>query len=130
MDDMIIWSPGVTLDQIEEQVIKKAFSYFKQNKVATSNALGISPRTLDSKLDRYGENDEQIKKRMDLRRRKDANFLARCRGESHLPYPPEDLEDELPKEQFVEAKNLPYPPEDLEDELPKEQFVEAKKRRG
>lgn len=105
MNDMITWSPGVTLDQIEEQVIKKAFEYFKQNKVQTSSALNISPRTLDAKLDKYGENDEQIKRRMELRRRKDVNFLARCRGESNIPYPPEDLvEHEEPIKETHEAK--------------------------
>lgn len=49
----IIWSPGVTLEQIEKQVILKAFSFFDCNKTRTADALGIAVRTLDAKLEKY-----------------------------------------------------------------------------
>lgn len=56
---IIMWSPGVKLDEIERMVILKAYSFFAKNKTATANALGIAIRTLDNKLERY-EQEEKI----------------------------------------------------------------------
>ena len=51
--DVLYWSPGVTLELVEKQVIIKAYKHFKNNKTATANALGIAIRTLDAKLEKY-----------------------------------------------------------------------------
>lgn len=63
------WSPGVTIEQIEEGVIKKALRFYQGNKTKTAQSLGIAVRTLDNKLSKYGmisgdpnslkENDER-----------------------------------------------------------------------
>lgn len=59
MNEIITWSPGVTLEMIEKQVILKAWAFYRGNKTTTSNALGIAIRTLDSKLEKYrAEEDE------------------------------------------------------------------------
>lgn len=50
---MIIWQPGVTLEDIEKQTILKAYSYFDRNKTKTAEALGIAIRTLDAKIAKY-----------------------------------------------------------------------------
>jgi hypothetical protein len=55
----IVWSPGVTLNDIEKAAIIKAFRFFGNNKTATAAALGISIRTLDNKLERYAEEAKQ-----------------------------------------------------------------------
>lgn len=49
----IHWQPGVTLDDVEKQVILKALKWFGNNKTKTAQALGIAVRTLDYKLERY-----------------------------------------------------------------------------
>lgn len=65
----IMWQPGVTLDQIERQVIERAFHYYNQNKAKTASALGISIRTLDTRLEDYaarninGSNDTRTETR-------------------------------------------------------------------
>ena len=51
----VFWSPGMTLKDIEEQVIEAALSYFHNNKTVTAEALGISLRTLHNKLGTYAE---------------------------------------------------------------------------
>lgn len=53
MNNLITWTPGVTLDEIEKQAVKYALHYFGGNKTATARALGIATRTLDYKLERW-----------------------------------------------------------------------------
>ena len=54
---MIHWQPGVTLDEVERQVIMAAIRFFHGNKSATANSLGVSVRTIQNKLDRYEKED-------------------------------------------------------------------------
>jgi len=60
-NEPIMWSPGTSLEQLEKMVILKAYAFYKKNKTATANSLGIAIRTLDSKLEKY-ELDEMIEK--------------------------------------------------------------------
>lgn len=75
------WIPGLTLDAVEKQAILQAFRFYRGNKTQTANALGISIRTLDNKLEQYQNdgNKEQDHER-ELRRER-AFQLARARGE-------------------------------------------------
>lgn len=76
----IIWSPGVKLEDIEKQVILKAFRYFGNNKTATAISLGITTKTLNSKLDRYAlEATREAQAREDDLQRRKAD-LDRARG--------------------------------------------------
>jgi Bacterial regulatory protein, Fis family len=80
MNHSIQWSPGVSLEAVERQVIQKAFDHFRQNKTATAGALGIAIRTLENKLAKYAL-DDSVWKEANERRKQDANeFLARARG--------------------------------------------------
>jgi len=56
---MITWSPGTTIASAEREVIQQAYKFYRGNKTATANALDISVRTLDNKLEQYA-NDERI----------------------------------------------------------------------
>ena len=80
MDGLIAWSPGVTLEDIERAVIMKAYKFYQNNKTATSNALGIAIRTLDSKLEKYESDARAQADRDAAERTKDRDFLARQRG--------------------------------------------------
>ncbi len=82
MNGLIYWSPGVTLEGIEQQVILKAFEHYRQNKTATAGALGISIRTLDSKLERYEAESEKERERREESQRKGQRDLARARGQT------------------------------------------------
>lgn len=76
---MIHWQPGVTLEVLEQEAIEAAFKFYQNNKTATANSLGISIRTLDAKLEKYGDDR---KKRDDLdnkRKGNDADFQRRQR---------------------------------------------------
>lgn len=50
-----IWSPGRTLDDLEKEVILHAYKFYGYNKTKTASSLGIAIRTLDNKLEHYGD---------------------------------------------------------------------------
>lgn len=54
----INWSPGMTIDYVEREVIKAALQYHQGNKTKTADSLGIAIRTLDNKLARYKQEDD------------------------------------------------------------------------
>lgn len=80
MENMISWSPGVTLEQVEKEVILKAFRHFRGNKTTTSNALGIAIRTLDNKLEKYELDGKAEKERYANDQRNREALLIRSRG--------------------------------------------------
>lgn len=51
--DEIIWSPGLTLEDMEKKVILKAFKFYGGNKERTAKGLGVSTKTLYTKLESY-----------------------------------------------------------------------------
>lgn len=53
MNDLIFWSPGVTLEDMKKRVILAALRHYSGNKTKTAEALGISVRTVDYKLEQY-----------------------------------------------------------------------------
>ena len=80
MNGLIAWSPGVTLDNVEKQVIEKAYAHYRGNKTVTAASLGIAIRTLDNKLERYVE-EAKIEKELLEQDRKDREAqLIRARG--------------------------------------------------
>lgn len=80
MNDFISWAPGITLEEVEKQVILKAMEFYRGNKSATARALGIAVRTIDNKLEKY-ENDGKVQADRDYERRvRQDIFLARQRG--------------------------------------------------
>ncbi len=84
-NDFIVWSPGVTLESIEKEVILRAFRFYRGNKTATSSALGIAIRTLDNKLEKYEVDGKSQRERNEQDDAKRAEFLARQRGGNPAP---------------------------------------------
>lgn len=76
----IAWSPGITLDAIEKMVILKAYYHFRNNKTTTAKSLGISIRTLDTRLEQYEMELIAEEERQHHEQRKRTEFLARQRG--------------------------------------------------
>ncbi len=52
-ESLVVWTPGMTLDQLEKKVILQAYRHYRANKTMTAQALGISVRTLDNKFAEY-----------------------------------------------------------------------------
>lgn len=78
--DTIVWQPGVSLDEVEREVIIKAYAHYGMVKNTTARVLGISIRTLDAKLEKY-ESDLEAEKARRAKQRVEAEAqLARARG--------------------------------------------------
>lgn len=56
----MLWSPGMTLADVEKEVILKALQFYGGNKTRTAASLDIGVRTIDNKLAIYNgaQNDE------------------------------------------------------------------------
>lgn len=76
----IVWSPGTSLEQNEREIITAAFDFYKENKSATAQSLGISVRTLENKLEKYAQAAEAAKAMEAERIRRQEEFQARARG--------------------------------------------------
>lgn len=55
----VTWQVGITLDEMEEKVIRAALKFFDGNQTHTANALGIAVKTLYNKLKAYELRDEK-----------------------------------------------------------------------
>lgn len=55
----VTWQPGVTLAEIEKQIIFKALNFFGGNKTQAAIALGVSVKTLYNKLEQYETEDAE-----------------------------------------------------------------------
>lgn len=80
MNQPVNWSPGVTLEQIEKQVILNAFRFYRGNKTQTAIALGIAIRTLENKLEKYEADGKLADERANAKRLSDHEQLMRSRG--------------------------------------------------
>lgn len=74
------WSPGVSLESMERQVILAAFRFYRGNKTATAQSLGIAIRTLDNKLEKYQADDKEQETRADATLNERNEFLKASRG--------------------------------------------------
>jgi DNA-binding NtrC family response regulator len=55
----LFWQPGVTLDEVEKQVILAALKFYQGNRTHAADSLGISVRTIQNKLSKWqGEKQE------------------------------------------------------------------------
>lgn len=119
MHDSIIWSPGVSLEAVEEQVIKKALNHFRGNKVSTAAALGISVRTIDNKVAQYEAKRKLREEQHAERQKRNAEFLERSRGT--VPEVPRI--DAQPAFKLPASEGLPVSERDSVPELLPEQVT-------
>ena len=81
ISNIVHWQPGISLESMERQVILAAFRYYRGNKTATAQSLGIAIRTLDNKLEKYEADDKSAKERNDAHFNEREEFLKAQRGE-------------------------------------------------
>lgn len=77
---MIIWQPGMTLEDVERYAILSAQRHFDNNKAAMSRALGCTVNTIASKLASYDERDRLLLIAADERKKDEETFNLRARG--------------------------------------------------
>lgn len=96
---MIIWSPGMSLEEVEEKVIQKAYDFFIKNAETAANSLKISLDDFNEKMDKFKLKEQEIKKLIDKEKEKEREYLERSRGippENSLNYKNETPEIQMP----------------------------------
>lgn len=88
---VITWSPGVTLEEIEKSVILKAFRFYRGNKTATAQSLGIAIRTLTNKLEGYKKDVMRQQDALKEAETEEQQYALRARGEH-----PDQLRERFP----------------------------------
>ena len=120
---IIIWSPGVTLENIEEQVIKAALVFYRGSAIMTANALGVSEKTIRTKMEKYVTDDERARMRNEQAKLDGRSWLARARGQAEgnaIPSPAAGVRVEPAQEAPAErAVSVPQPQE-IQKVLPKQ----------
>lgn len=76
---MIIWSPGVSLEVMEERVINEAMLFYKDEK-RVADSLKITHKDLTKKLKKYSEHHREMEEARDRERIKHDDFVLRSRG--------------------------------------------------
>lgn len=79
---MSFWTPGLTLETIEQIAIEQAYRFYKENKTHTALSLKMSPRTLAAKLEKYDADRCARQLINDKLQKEREHFLARQRGQS------------------------------------------------
>jgi hypothetical protein len=80
---MYIWSPGMTLEYLEKATILQALKFYQNNKTVTARALGCAINTINSKLEKYAEEERDAKILAEKEVRDREDFNRRQRG--HVP---------------------------------------------
>lgn len=80
LSTQVLWSPGMSLETLEQLVITVAYKFYRENKTVTAAALGISARTMTNKLEQYQAREQQRLENERIRKKADQEFLDRCRG--------------------------------------------------
>lgn len=97
---MVMWCPGMTLEDVEEKVVQKAYDFFSKNPETTAKSLNISLDEFNKKMERFKLKEQEIKKFIDKEKEKEREYIERARG-----IPPENdmnYNNEMPI-----AKNQP-----------------------
>lgn len=95
---MVHWQPGMTIKEVERDIIEKALQFFQGNKTQAAQSLGISVRTIDNKLKQYEQDDEQLERE----KARDAE-KSRKQIEAMRPKKDEDQITSLPSSTRIEA---------------------------
>ncbi len=80
----INWNPGMTIEVIEKEAILQALRFYRGNKTATANALGIAIRTLDNKIAQYEQDTKKEEAASEFRKKQRDEFQKRARGPAQV----------------------------------------------
>lgn len=78
------WNPGMTIESIEKDAILQALRFYRGNKTATANALGIAIRTLDNKIAQYEQDAKKEEAASEIRKQQREEFQRRSRGPAQV----------------------------------------------
>jgi len=77
----IIINQTMTVDAVTKLLTLEAYRYWRGNKTATANSLGISVRTLETWLEKYEQDERDQQRRESEYKLEQERILQRLRGE-------------------------------------------------
>ncbi len=77
---MIIWTPGMSLEDVEEKVIEKAYNFYNKDSESTSKSLKISLHIFEKKLIKFAEKQKKMNELIKSEKDKEKDFNLRSRG--------------------------------------------------
>jgi hypothetical protein len=111
LDNFIPYSPSLTLEAVEKEVILRHYAFYHENKTQTAAALGITARTLYDKLEKYAEDEKEEEKRRAEKQRQTDEFIRRSRGSIGAPYysptDPARVDETRPRIRMEPAESAP-----------------------
>lgn len=105
MINTVYWHHGITLKKVEEMTIISAYNYYKQNKTKTAKGLGVSTKTIYTKLLQYGYSKEDLEEPDDNKESKESEVTDTDKFEEESEKP--ESEKESVKEKKDENHNNP-----------------------
>lgn len=76
----VCWQVGMSLADMEREVILAAYKMFGNNKTKTAQALGISIRNLDNKLDTYDKRESVLRAQQEADDAREASRVKAAQG--------------------------------------------------
>lgn len=76
---MIVWSPGMSIEDMENNAIKEAISYYKDNEKA-ADSLKITLDELNKKIAKYAKEHEKNEEKRMKELQTEREFDRRARG--------------------------------------------------
>jgi len=77
---MITWSPGMSLEDIENKVVEKAYDYYRKNAQQTANSLKISLEKLQEKIKNFAIKEQEVNEALQREKMHYQDYLRRARG--------------------------------------------------
>lgn len=106
MPEELVIPPGMTMAEARREIILTRFEHYEKNKTATANSLGITVRSLDAWLEKYGKDDSEVRTQTDKARLDREYFLYLQRGEvQHAPEGHTIIVKPLSKEEWLKRRN-------------------------
>lgn len=103
LDNSAVWQVGMTLENLEREVILRCYRYFRGNKTTCAASLGIAIRTLDNKLEKYGADDKEREAINAIQKKRREEFAMRQRGLAPAQHSTDDISQ---KDVSARAENV------------------------
>ena len=94
---MNIWTPGMSLDDVEQEVVNQAYQFFNKNSEAAAKSLQIDLDNFNEKMENFKLKSEKIKQIIDREKKKERDHynmekqrLRECYNEEGIRGPVEN----------------------------------------
>lgn len=91
---MNIWTPGMSLEDVEQEVVNQAHHFFNKNSEVAAKSLQISLNDFNDKMENFKLKSEKIKQLIEREKKKERDHyniekqrIRECYDEEGIPEP-------------------------------------------